>query len=509
MEFTKRKTRFNEKTMASLKKRKRSAYNREEEARLEKLVLGVSNNVICHLSDDDTSLNTKQTTLSIDLCQNEKNEKRQDIGTENNTSETEVYVENTEAEFNKKKEAAWVDNDASYSVSTALALQRRTLPGQRPEKSYAELLQNKMTKVFGTPKWAELDRDNEIDLDDVDSSILKHSNHLLPNKKVFLPKTTLEIKALARINKQTQNEGYLLSDVQFHPTSTVALVAGNSGVLSIFQVDGKENEKLHSMRYERFPINTARFLKDGTQIIVGSKMRNYCHSYDLITGKTFKIPLPHAMTNMKKFQVSPDGKLIAVCGRMGEVHLLTGDTKELVDTLKMNKKCYAVAFSPDSRTLFSHGDGGVIYSWDMTSRRCINHAIDEGCLCGSAIAISPSGQIVATGSKQGVVNFYDLKDLTQKQVPTPLKVILNLVTPITSLRFNSTSEILAMASDDEDNAVRLVHLPSFTVFSNFPTFQTKLHKTTAMDFSPNSGFFSIANNNGIAYLYRLKHYENY
>jgi len=53
--------------------------------------------------------------------------------------------------------------------------------------------------------------------------------------------------------------------------------------------------------------------------------------------------------------VSPDGKLIAVCGRLGEIHLLSSDTKEMIGTMKMNKKCRSVAFTPDSSKLLSHG----------------------------------------------------------------------------------------------------------------------------------------------------------
>lgn len=53
--------------------------------------------------------------------------------------------------------------------------------------------------------------------------------------------------------------------------------------------------------------------------------------------------------------MSPDGKLIALCGRFGEIHLLHGSTKELVDTFKMNSKCRVLAFTPDSKTLITHG----------------------------------------------------------------------------------------------------------------------------------------------------------
>ena len=48
-----------------------------------------------------------------------------------------------------------------------------------------------------------------------------------------------------------------------------------------------------------------------------------------------------------------------------------------------------------------------------------------------------------------------------------------------------------------------VHFPSLTVFANFPEMtDTKIRLPCTMDFSPNSGYFSIGNHKGQALLYR-------
>lgn len=145
----------------------------------------------------------------------------------------------------------------------------------------------------------------------------------------------------------------------------------------------------------------------------------------------------------------------------------------------------------------------------MASRTCINKAIDDGCLSAKAVAASPNGQYIATGSKQGAVNIYDTRNILSEMYPQPMKTILNIVTPITKLKFNPTSEILAMASDAKANSFKMVHLPSFKVFSNFPTSKTKMYNPLDIDFSPESGYMSVSNNRGYAYLYRLKRYGNY
>lgn len=203
----------------------------------------------------------------------------------------------------------------------------------------------------------------------------------------------------------------------------------------------------------------------------------------------------------------------------------------------MNSKCTAMTFTPDSKSLVTHGgkykyyfyyllsmlffihciiniiyfivDSEEIYVWDLNSRLCVHKAVDDGCISSREITISSSGQFLATGSKQGVVNIYETSSVLQSRYPKPLKIILNLVTPITSLKFNPTSEILAMASEYKENAFKMVHLPSLTVFSNFPTSRTTMHHALSIDFSPGSAYLGISNNKGNAYLYRLKHYGNY
>lgn len=60
-------------------------------------------------------------------------------------------------------------------------------------------------------------------------------------------------------------------------------------------------------------------------------------------------------------------------------------------------------------------------------------------------------------------------------------------------------------SDDDFNFTQ-VHVPSMTVFSNFPERKVdSLRIPTCMDFSLNSGYFSIGTHRGSALLYRLVH----
>ncbi len=70
----------------------------------------------------------------------------------------------------------------------------------------------------------------------------------------------------------------------------------------------------------------------------------------------------------------------------------------------------------------------------------------------------------------------------------------------------ASPQILAMASRMNKRALRLVHVPSRTVFANWPTPRTPLHYVHSLAFSPGGGYLAVGSAQGRALLYRLKHY---
>lgn len=425
-----------------------------------------------------------------------------------------VQIEDNESDIPKtesvveQKKPAWVDDDDQITFDDVVREQgreKRCQTGAFGPEDYQKVTEKKFKKIMGAPKWAEKKNDEEK------NSLLNRCGNFLKKKPTFLEKDTIEMKKLKDLNNETYTEGPILRVLQFHPTSTVALVAGMSGVASIFQVDGKQNTKLQSIKFDRFPINCGSFLTNGEEFIVGSQYFKYFYSHNLMTGKTVKIDQTSKLvdiTKMTNFKVSPDGKIIAVCGNFGKIYFLSANTKEYIACLKMNCNVNALAFNPNGSKLYSHGDDGEVYIWDVNARSCIHKFVDDGCLSGTSVAASLNDQFLACGSSSGVVNIYDTENIYAKNCE-PVKRIFNLVTPVTCVKFNPTSEILSISSDYKWNAIKLVHFPSMTVFSNFPQFHSKLHKPVCVDFSPNSGYFGIGDSKGLAHLYRLKYYGNY
>ncbi|XP_006001287.1 U3 small nucleolar RNA-associated protein 18 homolog [Latimeria chalumnae] len=438
---------------------------------------------------------------------------------------TDSEVENEARDnFPPAKKPAWVDDDDEIEeeVDMTHRFRKDMLKSDAEKKLSKEKLKQRLREQFrgamgGTPSWAEKgakkkkkSKDNDDSEDEDDDDLLHKTGNFVATSEV-LPRGIIQMKNCLNANHERPSDGRLTS-VQFHPSAQVVMAAGTDHSISLFQVDGKTNPKIQSIYLERFPIYKARFSADGEQVIATSMQNKMFYVYDMMGGKIIPVYGVRGLEerHVKKFEVSPDGSLLLLIGTSGYLHLLTMKTKEMIGSLKINGKAIAAVFSPDGSKIYANSDDGDVYIWDVKSRKCTNRFTDEGCLHGTCIAVSRNGQYVACGSNSGVVNVYTHDHCLRETNPKPVKAIMNLVTAASSLAFNPSTEILAVASSAADDAVRLVHIPSFTVFSNFPVFRRKtIYLAQCMDFSPRSGFFSIATNKGKALLYRLKHYSDF
>ncbi|XP_053231669.1 U3 small nucleolar RNA-associated protein 18 homolog [Podarcis raffonei] len=442
---------------------------------------------------------------------------------EGESDDSEVENE-TEDNFLPSEKPAWVDEDDKVEeiIDMTHRYRKNMMKSDAEKKLTKEKLQRRLQEQFqsamgATPSWAQRDRKKKVrkarDEDDSEDEEdeLMHKTGNFVTVSDSLPRGFLQMKNCKFANSERLSDAKLTT-VQFHPSAQVIMTAGLDRSVSLFQVDGIANPKIQSIHLESFPVYKARFSADGEQVIATSIHNKRFYIYDMMAGKI--IPITHIRgleeKFIKNFEVSPDGRFLLLNGTSGYLHLLTMKTKELIGSMKINGKSLESSFSPDSSKIYTHSVQGEVFVWDVKSRRCLNRFFDEGCMCGTSIAVSKNNQYVACGSSSGVVNVYAQDDCLRETSPKPLKAIMNLVTPATSLSFSPTTEILAIASNKVDEAVKLVHIPSFTVFPNFPVFKSKLiYLANSMDFSPRCGYFSIANNKGKALLYRLKHYSDF
>lgn len=262
----------------------------------------------------------------------------------------------------------------------------------------------------------------------------------------------------------------------------------------------------------KLPIYSASFLGTTGNVIVSGR-RQFFYIYDANVGKLDHIPkiVGREEKSLEYCVSSPDGQTVAFGGNDGCIILYDARNKQWVADLKLNGSVRTIVFSPDGSQIVASGSDGDVYTWDMRHRKCIDRFPNVDCTPCWALALS--SQHLAVGAQSGVVNLYsnspsqDDEDLGMIQERKPIKSIFNLQSVITSTKFNGDGQILALATKTEQRGLKLMHVPTATVFANWPTNKTPLGYVWSMDFSPESRFFAIGNDKGKCMLYRLKHYD--
>ncbi|CAI5742948.1 unnamed protein product [Hyaloperonospora brassicae] len=413
--------------------------------------------------------------------------------------------------------AAWVDDDDA-GVQVNLETQPQLRKHRKTERDTVvsgHELQSRLKTFYqsghGAASWADPENfvgeqlvDSNDSDDENEAEIVRSTGKMLDSSSEAVPQGELEIVRMKDANQHAPSNAVVQS-VQFHPNGQLMLTAGLDKTLRLFQVDGSKNAKVESVFVQSLPMMDAKFTLGGQRAVLTGP-RQYFFSYDIEAGKITKIPGLYGRKEKKRdtFVVSDNGETLVLMGSNGYMDVVSAKSYESIGTLKMNGSAQSAAFCENDRYLLSTGSDGQVYKWDMRTRRCVFVHDDEGSLGNHALAASD--KYYAAGSKSGVVNIYDNAGLTA--MPKPRKALMHLTTQVDRLKFNASSEILAMASTGTKNSLKLVHMPSLTVFANWPTAHTPLHYVSAMDFSPNSGYFAVGNARGRVLLYRLTHYKS-
>ncbi|KAL4558717.1 hypothetical protein LXL04_036918 [Taraxacum kok-saghyz] len=409
------------------------------------------------------------------------------------------------------KKPVWVDEEEQKTTINISKINRlRKIRNTEDEtiisgSEYISRLRAHHTKLNPGTNWAHPES-KTYNSDDEDTILQTTEDLVVSGSSKLLP-GVLEYSRLIDGNAQDPSSGPVNS-VHFHRNGQLLLTGGLDKKLRFFQIDGKRNLKIQSVFIDDCPIRKAAFTPDGSQVIVSGR-RKFFYTFDLVKSEASKIgPLVgREEKSLENFEISPDSKTIAFIGNEGYVLLVSTKTKELIGTLKMNGTARGLTFGPSGQEVLTTGGDGEIYHFDLRTMSCFHKGVDEGCLTGTAIGVSPNGGLIASGSDSGIVNFYKKEEFLGGN-RKPIKRIENLTTKVDFLKFNCDGQILAICSSMKKNSMKLVHVPSFTVFSNWPPANRALEYPRCLDFSPGGGMMAMGNAAGHVLLYKLNHYRH-
>ncbi|KAI9470881.1 MAG: WD40-repeat-containing domain protein [Benjaminiella poitrasii] len=438
--------------------------------------------------------------------------------------------------------AAWEDeDDKNLKISLMASNLTKKLRNDADEDvvdgvEYTRRLRKQFNKIYPKPDWARLpseikaeerkrkatdsddedeDENADRDEDELDNEtrldLLKSTMGILDKRsanRTISPKK-LDIMRLKNANRDAPKSKIPITCIAFHPNAQVLMTAGLDKTLRLFQIDGKINPKIQSIRFKDMPIYHAEFHPSGDQIVVCGR-RPFFYIYDIQMGVVDKCPgiWGREERSLEKFSISPCGRYIAFLGTSGTIIIVSYVTKQWFCDLKMNGgSVQSVDWSSDGKYIFGFNNVGEVYQFNVQDKECVKRWNDDGCIGASVISVSPNEKYYATGSSTGVVNLYDRSVLDPNTTnPKPIKAIQNLTTRINNIVFSHDSQLMVISSQLKKDQLRIIHVPTATAYSNWPTDRTPLNDVIGVAFSPNSDYLAISSTSGRVLLYTLKHY---
>ena len=457
---------------------------------------------------------------------------------------------------------AWEDSDDDrLAVSLAGATRLRKLRISEAEDivsgtEYSRRLRQQYLRLNPQPGWAKASEgrptkrrrrssaasDDSSDSDsgsDVEAQpleeFLRNVNKLggydVDQKRRLRPET-IDIQRTREISDKHTAPADCLS---FHPEYPVLLSSSTAGVLYLHHIAPEAhptpNPQLTSIQVKQVDVRRAEFMYPKGDKIFFAGRRKYFHHWDLPSGvvqKTTQIQghrLEHK--TMERFRLSPCGRYMGIVASTkkggGIINVLSTGSMQWLAAARLSSRHGITDFAwwSDGEGMTILGKDGQVGEYSMESQKFLAIWNDEGCIGGITIALGghhgPSAlgedRWVAVGSTSGITNIYDRNSLIAsskddeveiKERPTPTRTFEQLVTPITQIAFSPDGQLMAFGSQHKKDALKLVHLPSCTVYRNWPTEQTPLGRIRSVAFSRQSDLLAVGNDAGKIRLWHIR-----
>ncbi|RMZ87057.1 hypothetical protein DV736_g5714, partial [Chaetothyriales sp. CBS 134916] len=347
-----------------------------------------------------------------------------------------------------------------------------------------------------------------------------------------------EVIDIARLPPVTSSGPSAVESLYFHPYYPILLASGRSATASLYHISPhppNPNPLLTSLHVKKTALRHSEFCvpvlsssptcpsdtaSDGTRIILSSR-RRYFHIWSLATGHVSKVSralstISQQQKTTERFKISPSGRYIGLVSSTraggGTINVLDATTLSWICSCRIDSQGGVADFdwwgAPPSSTSAEGftviGKSGQVSEYSLTERRTIARWYDDGAVGSTVLATSRDGRWTATGSSAGIVNIYDRHAPGFKQTvlaqtandavtttttatatataarPHPTRTLDQLTTPISHLVFSPDSQLLVVSSRWKKSALRLVHLPTCSVFRNWPTDSTSLGRISSV-----------------------------
>ena len=321
-----------------------------------------------------------------------------------------------------------------------------------------------------------------------------------------------------------------ITSLSFHPTYPLLLSSGPSSRISLYHISSQTpnpNSLLTDLMLRSTPLTTSAFLLPSGNKVFLSGRRRYFHVWDLKNGTIERVSRiigqEEIQRSMERFKLSPCGRWMGLVGSGrkggGYVNILDAHTCQWVAQVRVegNGGVADFAWWRDGEGMLVIGKGGEAVEWDGRRKSAVARWIDEGAVGITVVTLGGSetgpmhlggSRWAAVGSSSGIVNVYDRRQWVDGESvpahPKPVRIFDQLTTPISQIELSPDGQILCMACRWKRDALRLVHLPSCTVYKNWPTNSTPLGRITALAWSINSKMLAVANEQGKIRLWEIK-----
>jgi WD40 repeat protein len=327
-----------------------------------------------------------------------------------------------------------------------------------------------------------------------------------------------------------------VESLSFHPEYPVLLSASSASILYLHHIAPEAqptpNPQLTSVQVKQVDVRRAAFLyPQGDKIFFGGR-RKYFHHWDLPSGMVQKTTqmAGHRLEHktMDRFKLSPCGRYMGIIASTrkggGIINVISVTSMQWIAAARLSSQNGIADFAwwSTGNGMTILGRDGQVGEYSMESKTFMGIWHDDGCIGGIVISLGGHGgpaalgedRWVAVGSNTGITNIYERSaliaslqtdnEVVLKERPTPTKTFEQLVTPITVLAFSPDGQLLAFGSREKKDALRLVHLPSCTVYRNWPTEQTPLGRITSVAFGKDSDLLAVGNEAGKIRLWHIR-----